>query len=208
VRHREEQRQRAVPPTGSRVPGSRPTSSGTLEVHAHPAGSLVRHLLRRRERLRSSRQPTSASPPAPSRKSRWEATLPRERGENPLGVVGTLGMELPNEAAVRRDHGRLQHHRTRSKFSSNRDRAFAVIRSALMQDNRCAVPDGIAQGLAASQRRSLQLSSAICATTHSRPSAGGTSRQVARSPPFDCYSRGGTAGLRRASSRETRLAAY
>lgn len=90
-----------------------------------------------------------------------EALLLSERRHNPVGFVRTLGAwnserQLPFLATTVGDENPLvraqagfniiQHANT---FPADRERAFAVLRSALMQENGCALLDGVAQGLAA-----------------------------------------------------------
>lgn len=90
-----------------------------------------------------------------------EALLLSERRNNPVGFVRTLGawnsdrklpflatMVVDENPAVRAQAGYsiIEHAHT---FPADRDRGFAAIRSALRQENGCALPDGVAQGLAA-----------------------------------------------------------
>lgn len=96
-----------------------------------------------------------------------EAMLLSERRENPVGFVRTLGawnserklpflatMVVDEDPTVRSQAGFsiIEH---AYNYPDDRDRAFTVIRSALMQDNGCALPDGIAQGLAAYPAKEL-----------------------------------------------------
>ncbi len=90
-----------------------------------------------------------------------EALLLSQRRTNPVGFVRTLGtwnserklpflatMIVDEDPSVRAQaaYSIIEHAHA---FPADKDRAFAVVRSALMQDDGCALPDGIAQGLAA-----------------------------------------------------------
>lgn len=96
-----------------------------------------------------------------------EALLLNERRGDPLGFVRTLAawnsesklpflatMVLDENPAVRAQAGfSLVEHAHR--YPDHRDRAYAVIRSALMQEDGCALPDGLAQGLSAYPAKEL-----------------------------------------------------
>lgn len=89
-----------------------------------------------------------------------EAYLLQERRDNSLAFVHTLAawnserkfpflatMVVDDNPSVRAQAGfslvEYAHH-----YPSSRDRVYAVIATALMQDDGCALPDGLAQGLA------------------------------------------------------------
>ncbi|KRE44061.1 hypothetical protein ASG74_04370 [Knoellia sp. Soil729] len=90
-----------------------------------------------------------------------ESLLLAERRNNPVGFVRTLGAwnserKLPflattvvDENPIVRAQAGFSIVEHAHRFPADRDRAFAIIRSALMQENGCALVDGIAQGLAA-----------------------------------------------------------
>jgi hypothetical protein len=96
-----------------------------------------------------------------------EALLLSERRRNPVGFVRALGAwnsesKLPFLATMVVDENPIV--RGQAAFSivehawrhpDERDRAFAVIRSALRQEHGCALPDGLAQALAAFPSRDL-----------------------------------------------------
>lgn len=96
-----------------------------------------------------------------------EALLLRERRGDPLGFVRTLAawdsesklpflatMVVDENPAVRSQAGfTLVEHAHR--YPDHRDRAYAVIRSALMQEDGCALPDGLAQGLSGYPAKAL-----------------------------------------------------
>lgn len=96
-----------------------------------------------------------------------EALLLAERRTNPVGFARTLGAwnsdrKLPFLATTVVDDNPMV--RAQAGFNiveyaardpADRDRAFAVLRSALMQERGCALADGIAQGLAAHPDNSL-----------------------------------------------------
>ena len=89
-----------------------------------------------------------------------EALLLSERRADPLGFVRTLAAwnserKLPFLATMVVDENPIV--RAQAGFSlvehahhypDDRDRTYAVIRSALMQEDGCALLDGLAQGLA------------------------------------------------------------
>ncbi|MGZ1489500.1 DUF4365 domain-containing protein [Brevibacterium sediminis] len=89
-----------------------------------------------------------------------EALLLSERRDNPLAFVRTLAawnserklpflatMVVDENPSVRAQAGYslIEH---AHQYPSDRDRTYAIVRSALMQEDGCALPDGLAQGLA------------------------------------------------------------
>jgi ferritin len=127
------------------APNLRGTWSGTLFGGANDYAAAVAHL-----RIAAGIVPDIEV----------EAILLSERRENPVGLVRTLGAwnserKLPFLATMAVDENPtvraqavfsiIEHANT---YPDDRGRAFSVVRSAQMQDHGCALPDGIAQGLA------------------------------------------------------------
>ncbi|WP_338749694.1 DUF4365 domain-containing protein [Janibacter alittae] len=90
-----------------------------------------------------------------------EALLLHQRRNDPVGFVKTLGawnserklpflaMMIVDDDPTVRAHAGFSVVQHATHYPGDRDRAFAVIRSALMQDKGCALADGLAKGLAA-----------------------------------------------------------
>lgn len=79
-------------------------------------------------------------------------TLAAWNAENKLPFLSTMVVDENPVVRSRAAFHLIEH---ADRFQEDQDRAYAVLRSALMQDRGCAFPDGVARGLAAFPNRKL-----------------------------------------------------